>query len=253
MTYTIETGHSSPNYGERYGAEIRMLVVHATVGSYNSSLGWLCNPLSRVSSHYLIRKDGHIAQLVADRHVAWHAGASSWHGLNKDAIALGSLGIELENLTGMEDFHGQDPYPTAQLAALHWLCAAKIAKYGIDRSMVVRHVDIAPGRKTDPAGFPDWPGFVASLYGIPPLNPPVPPASPSASYRVRAGVTAGARVRTAPRQTAAVVRQLRPGDTWAGTRAQGDMVTQAGFQTGDVWIKDAGGRFVWLGLLELVQ
>jgi N-acetylmuramoyl-L-alanine amidase len=157
MTYSIDTSHHSPNHEPR-NARVSMLVIHATVGSYESSLSWLCSPVSKASTHYLIRKDGYIAQLVADHRAAWHAGRSAWHGqidLNEC-----SIGVELENANT-----GRDPYPPAQLAAAHWLCQSLIATYNIERADVVRHLDIAipRGRKSDPAGLP-WPDFADSLY-----------------------------------------------------------------------------------------
>jgi N-acetyl-anhydromuramyl-L-alanine amidase AmpD len=84
MMYTI-VQYPSPNHGPRGGHDISMIVLHATVGSFKSSLDWLRNPQKdnpddRVSTHYLIRKDGYIAQLVQDEQAAWHAGRARWHG-----------------------------------------------------------------------------------------------------------------------------------------------------------------------------
>jgi N-acetylmuramoyl-L-alanine amidase len=179
MTLDIDRSHSSPNHSSRNGQPITLIVGHATVGPYLSSLNWLCNPNSRVSSHYLVRKDGHIAQLVADARAAWHAGASFWNDLDSEEIQAGSLGIELENLTGMEmpnkTTHPPDPYPAVQIAAFRALVQAKMTEYHIPLSHVVRHLDIAipRGRKTDPANF-DWATFKQSLM----VNAP-------GTYRVR--------------------------------------------------------------------
>jgi N-acetyl-anhydromuramyl-L-alanine amidase AmpD len=171
MAMTIDTSHTSPNQSSRNGADISMLVIHATVGSYAASLAWLCNPASRASTHYLIRKDGYISQLVPDSESAWHAGVSKWFNLGSTAIREQSIGIELENAN-----NGVDPYPQAQLDALTALSKALVQKYAIVPDMVTRHLDIAQphGRKTDPAGFP-WLPFKAALYAQ--------PAQPSA-YRV---------------------------------------------------------------------
>jgi N-acetylmuramoyl-L-alanine amidase len=155
---TIDHLHQSPNHSSRLGRAVSMIVLHATAGSYAGALAWLCNPASNVSSHYLIRKDGHIAQLVADNLCAWHAGQASWHG--QTAINEISIGIELENAN-----NGRDPYSAVQLAACHALCREKIAHYGILRGNIVRHLDVAipAGRKTDPKGLA-WPAFADSLY-----------------------------------------------------------------------------------------
>lgn len=170
----------SPNKSSRDGQIIDMIVLHATASGYASALSWLRNPQpahpkDRVSTHYLIAKSGHVAQLVTDDQAAWHAGVASWHGHTN--INERSIGIELEN-----DDSGHDPYPPAQLAACRDLCTSKIAAYAILRANVVRHLDIAvpKGRKTDPAGFP-FADFVASLYAAP---APAPAAPDPARYRV---------------------------------------------------------------------
>jgi N-acetyl-anhydromuramyl-L-alanine amidase AmpD len=176
---TIDQSRHSPNKDSRNGQVIDMVVMHATVGRIAGSLSWLSNPASRVSTHYVIDKAGHIYQLVADADEAWHAGKASWFGHTN--INQRSIGIELENLEGMEmpdgSHHGPDPYPAVQIDAARWLCAGLIAKYHITPKMFVRHLDVAPGRKTDPAHFP-WVAFVNSLYTSTP--PPAPISNASA-------------------------------------------------------------------------
>lgn len=244
MTYPIDRTHRSPNWQSRQGKAIRMIVLHATVGSFGSALNWLINPVSKVSSHYLISKGGAIDQLVDDDHAAWHAGKSFWLGLTSGDIELCSLGVELENAND-----GHDPWPAVQLDACHWLCERLVQQYEIERAYVVRHLDIATprGRKTDPAGFP-WPSFADGLYAP---QPPAPTPQPPSTYRVRAGVTAGATIRSDARRSAAQVGSLRAGDRWVGSEVHGETVALAGFQASDVWVCQ-GGRCVWSGLLERV-
>ena len=50
---------------------------------------------SKVSSHYLIGRDGKIINLVDEKNRAWHAGVSRWKGI--DNLNNISIGIELEN------------------------------------------------------------------------------------------------------------------------------------------------------------
>jgi N-acetylmuramoyl-L-alanine amidase len=166
----IDTSRSSPNHSSRGGDDISMIVIHATVGSLDSSLNWLCNPASNVSTHYLIAKDGYTYRLVADDRAAWHAGVSHWMHMDSGAIQRGSLGIELVNKN-----NGVDPYPTAQQAALLTLCRKLVAAYAIVPDMVAMHADVAlpDGRKTDAAGF-HLDAFKAALFA--PLSSP---------YRVR--------------------------------------------------------------------
>jgi N-acetyl-anhydromuramyl-L-alanine amidase AmpD len=165
MTFSIDHTHASPNHSSRLGADIDMLVLHATAGNYASALHELCDPKpnkpdKRVSAHYLVAKNGHIDQLVDDGRAAWHAGVSSWLGRDSLEIQQHSIGIEIVN-----DNDGRDPYPQIQLDALTWLCTDLITRYLIPRQFVVRHLDIAPGRKTDPAGLL-WPAYRDSLYTV---------------------------------------------------------------------------------------
>src|SRR5918999_1618093 len=66
----------------------------------------------RVSSHFLIRRDGELVRFVPVELRAWHAGLSSWRGRSRCNDF--SVGIELE---GAEDVAFED----AQYAALHEL------------------------------------------------------------------------------------------------------------------------------------
>jgi N-acetyl-anhydromuramyl-L-alanine amidase AmpD len=238
MSIPIEQ-HPSPNHSSRHGADISMLVLHATVGSYVSALAWLTSPQSRVSSHYLIRKDGHVAQLVQDDRAAWHAGDSFWHGLDSKAIQYCSIGIELENANT-----GKDPYPPAQLRVTHDLCQSLISRYNIERADVVRHLDIAipKGRKTDPAGFP-WPEFADGLYL---------PSFVERRYKVKQLATGGALIRSAPRTNAAILGHLHAGDPWTGEAIPGQVVSIAGFGSSNQWIRDSQMRCVSSVLLEEV-
>lgn len=99
----------------------------------------------RVSSHFVIRRDGTLVQYVACGERAWHAGASSWKG--RDKCNDYSIGIELE---GADDV----PYAEPQYDALADLVRALIERYGpLD---LAGHSDIAPGRKTDPGPWFEW-------------------------------------------------------------------------------------------------
>ena len=45
----------------------------------NDAINRLINIQSQVSSHYFIKFDGKILQLIPDLYTAWHAGKSMWH------------------------------------------------------------------------------------------------------------------------------------------------------------------------------
>jgi N-acetyl-anhydromuramoyl-L-alanine amidase len=100
----------------------------------------------RVSAHFVIRRDGHIDQYVPTIARAWHAGVSAWGG--RERCNDFSVGIELE---------GSDTqaFEAAQYPALAALILRLAQRHPIRD--IAGHSDIAPGRKTDPGPFFDWP------------------------------------------------------------------------------------------------
>jgi AmpD protein len=118
-----------------------------TAHPYYAALGGL-----RVSAHFVIRRDGGLVQFVPCGKRAWHAGVSAWRG--RERCNDFSIGVELE---GDDD----SPYEDAQYHRLVELTRALTGRYPI--ADIVGHSDIAPGRKTDPGPYFDWPRFRASL------------------------------------------------------------------------------------------
>lgn len=151
------TERLSPNFTPRDpGRAILCVIIHATATLQKESpLDYLCNPDSKVSAHYLIDPLGMIYHLVHEQNVAWHAGISEWDG--QAEVNHFSIGIELVNPND-----GKAEYPKDQLIS----CADLVADICKDNKLparcVIGHADIAPGRKTDPAGFP-WDDFRAML------------------------------------------------------------------------------------------
>jgi N-acetyl-anhydromuramoyl-L-alanine amidase len=103
----------SPNQDERPpGVEVSLVVLHSISlppGAYGGDaierlftnrLDPDAHPYFReihalkVSSHFLIRRDGEVVQFVPPARRAWHAGASSWRGRSRCNDF--SVGIELE-------------------------------------------------------------------------------------------------------------------------------------------------------------
>lgn len=106
----------------------------------------------KVSSHYLIRRDGERVQFVPVEKRAWHAGASSWRG--RARCNDFSVGIELEGTD-------QDAFSDPQYTALTALVRELRAKLPLRD--IAAHSDVAPGRKTDPGARFDWARLLASL------------------------------------------------------------------------------------------
>ncbi len=163
----------SPNWDDRPdGADIELLVVHAislppgefggtcVAGLFTNCLDPAGHPYFRdiahlrVSAHFFIDRAGALHQFVPCAKRAWHAGPSSWRG--RERCNDFSIGIELE---GCDDL----PFEDTQYQALAALTRALRARYPI--ADIVGHSDIAPGRKTDPGPFFDWPRY-RKLAGI---------------------------------------------------------------------------------------
>ncbi len=106
----------------------------------------------RVSSHFLIRRDGEVVQFVSCARRAWHAGVSCFEG--RERCNDFSIGIELE---------GDDTqaFESAQYGRLAALTDALTRRYAI--VAVAGHSDVAPGRKTDPGPFFDWPRYLSTI------------------------------------------------------------------------------------------
>jgi len=153
----------SPNYdGRPCGKSIEFLILHYTgMSSGTAALNRLCDPESKVSSHYLVEVDGTIFRLVADKHRAWHAGQSFWGGNYR--LNDTSIGIEIVN-PGHE--FGLRPFADAQIKAVISLSQHLISTYSIPHAHVLAHSDIAPRRKRDPGEFFPWEFLAAEGVGL---------------------------------------------------------------------------------------
>ena len=109
----------------------------------------------KVSSHFLIRRNGSLIQFVSCLDRAWHAGESSWNKENNCNDF--SIGIELEGT----DF---EPFTDIQYAALVEATKLLLANYpSLNHDRIVGHSDVAPGRKTDPGPFFDWARYKSAV------------------------------------------------------------------------------------------
>ena len=154
---------ASPNFDARPEAEISMIVIHnislppneyggdGIVQLFTNVLNPDQHPYyaeihtHKVSSHFLIRRDGELIQFVSCLQRAWHAGVSQWQG--RERCNDFSVGIELEG----SDF---EVFEAAQYKTLKSLVNCLQKTYPIQ--YVVGHSDIALGRKTDPGPYFEW-------------------------------------------------------------------------------------------------
>ena len=165
----------SPNCDSRPpGTEVSLLVVHSISlprGAYGKDAGGSAierlftnrlDPAShpsfaelaglRVSSHFLIYRDGELVQFVALPQRAWHAGVSRWRG--RERCNDFSVGVELE---GTDD----GVFDAAQYETLFLLL--KKLQSVLPLRDIAAHSDVAPGRKRDPGVQFGWARLLAGL------------------------------------------------------------------------------------------
>ena len=165
---------ASPNFDERpAGARATLLVLHAIslppgrFGGdaierlFTNTLDFDAHEYFReirglkVSSHFLIRRQGEVVQFVPVGARAWHAGASCWRA--RERCNDFSVGIELEGTD-------ESAFAPPQYARLREIVHALRARLPLRE--FAAHSDVAPGRKSDPGARFDWARLLASLSYI---------------------------------------------------------------------------------------
>ncbi len=138
-----------------------ILLMHYTgMTSAQAAIDWLCNPVSKVSCHYLIDDEGRITKMVEEDRRAFHAGVSHWAG--ETDINSCSIGIEIQN-RGHDD--GYPDFPEVQMKAVEALSLDIMARHDIVPERVLAHSDVAPARKIDPGEKFDWKRLAARDIG----------------------------------------------------------------------------------------
>lgn len=132
-------------------AVVDTIVLHHTeIDSAQGVIAWFNNPRARVSSHFTVDRDGKIYQHVSCFRTAWHAGISADFYGRRDVNRF-SIGIEMVNRGD-----GKDPWPKAQVRAVHNLVAFLARHRFPTITQIASHEFVArpSGRKDDPKGFP---------------------------------------------------------------------------------------------------
>ena len=131
---------------------IKFIIIHYT-GMKNESdaIKRLCNSKSEVSSHYFIKNNGDLLNLVPDLYNAWHSGKSSWKKFK--SLNRYSIGIEINN-PGHEFKYKK--YSLKQISSLIKLLKVLKKKYKIKKQNILGHSDISPNRKKDPGEKFPW-------------------------------------------------------------------------------------------------
>ena len=144
----------SPNFDlkKRTSSKVKYLIFHYTgMRSENAAIKRLTSKSSKVSCHYLIKKNGAIIKIVPDLYIAWHAGISSW---KKDkSLNSNSIGIEISNPG--HDYKYKN-FSQKQITSIIDLSKKLKKKYKIKKENILGHSDIAPLRKKDPGEKFPW-------------------------------------------------------------------------------------------------
>jgi N-acetyl-anhydromuramyl-L-alanine amidase AmpD len=174
----------SPYHSSRMGHPVTAIIYHFTAGpSLSGTVRWFQNNPLKVSSHYVIGKDGSIVQMIPLERAAHHAGVSSLPGC-RGGVNRCSIGIEIVNwglllkhenafythngkrYSGPEPVLARgrywEPFTDNQFKSLIRLTKYLLSSYP-SITHITGHEDIAPGRKNDPGGAFNWQIIRASL------------------------------------------------------------------------------------------
>ncbi|WP_406350288.1 N-acetylmuramoyl-L-alanine amidase [Streptomyces sp. NBC_00658] len=156
-----EGDYGNHDLGDRPASQsIKYIVIHDTEGTWDGVLKMVQDP-TYVSWNYTLRStDGHIAQHVKAKDVAWHAG--NWY------VNAKSVGLEHEGfLASPEAWYTEEMYRSSAR-----LVAYLAKKYGIplDRQHILGHDNVPgtttstiPGMHTDPGPYWDWQHYFTLL------------------------------------------------------------------------------------------
>ncbi|MCX4670170.1 N-acetylmuramoyl-L-alanine amidase [Streptomyces sp. NBC_01381] len=129
--------------------EIDMVVIHVVQGGYATALRVFKDPAHGAAAHYVVRKDGHVAQMIRELDVAFHAGNRSYNER--------SIGIEHEGFVDKKS-----SFTDAMYASSARLTAGICKRYDIpvDREHIVGHVEVPGTDHTDPGPHWDWDRYI---------------------------------------------------------------------------------------------
>ena len=136
-----QTHRRTPNISPGRNITPTHIILHHTSGAYAGSVSWCLDPISKVSYHCIVARNGKRTVLAPPTARTWHAGVSSWQGRpNCNNYALG--------LAWEGDTYATPLSEDALLSAVEYLLPI-LEDYDIPLKNILRHEDIAPGRKDD--------------------------------------------------------------------------------------------------------
>ena len=100
----------------REPADIHLIVIHVSEGSYWGTVRWLQNPLAHASANFVVSRSGTIAELVPKSDIAWHSG--NW------AVNTESVGVEHAGITDDPSGFTEPEYRASALRGRTRACRA---------------------------------------------------------------------------------------------------------------------------------
>ncbi|MER5750166.1 N-acetylmuramoyl-L-alanine amidase [Streptomyces sp. NPDC002088] len=149
-----DNDYGNHDLGDRPASQsIKYIVIHDTEGTWDGVLNLVQDP-TYVSWNYTLRStDGHIAQHVKAKDVAWHAG--NWY------VNAKSVGLEHEGFLASPDAWYTEAMYRSSARLVKYL--AKKYDIPLDRQHILGHDNVpgpttgtVPGMHTDPGPYWDW-------------------------------------------------------------------------------------------------
>lgn len=215
------------------------IVIHIMAGSLAGTDSWFSDPISGVSAHYGIGKNGQVHQYVREEDTAFHAGTvdrPSWTGLKRTAAGVivnpnyYTIGIEHEG-------KGNEVWTDAMTNASAELVAAIAARWGIpvDRAHVIKHHEIRHA-KTCPGDTAPMDRLVTLAAGG---------AVPAPTTITQVVTMTVLKIRVGAPNTFVPIRRVVPAGATlqvVGFTASGEAVS-----ANSNWYRDPSGDFFWAG------
>ncbi len=130
--------------------QITTIVVHTIQGSYKGAISWFLNPKSKVSSHYVLGKNGEVTQMVKEKDIAWHVGSANGY----------TIGLEHEGYVS-------DPkwVTPEMLDASAKLTCYLVKKYDLKatKTHIKGHVELPNQSHTDPGKYWPWASYLKKV------------------------------------------------------------------------------------------
>jgi N-acetyl-anhydromuramyl-L-alanine amidase AmpD len=190
--YPAAVWRPSPNSSSRpSGTAPSMVIIHTCEGGYAGCWGWLKNPASGVSAHYVVNESGsEVTQLVREAQKAWHIAATYNCSLN-GSTQCGKNGQSSNNFTvGIEHggFGSQASWSAGLIDTSAKLVCDITRSHNIprDRNHIVGHGQLQPYNRTDPGPNWPWADYIDRIRNhcgttTPPPNDPPPNNPPPAT------------------------------------------------------------------------